>query len=67
MTPTRTRAPVQAIVVYAALGIAIGMVVWALALQGEGGSGGGSGDEKPLQMDRTQNEKTQKRPQGEDG
>jgi hypothetical protein len=40
MTPVGTRAPVAALVVYAALGIALGMVVWALALHGGGPSQG---------------------------
>jgi hypothetical protein len=44
MTSTRTRVPVLAVVVYAALGMAIGMVLWALLIHS--GSGGDSGGDK---------------------
>lgn len=37
MTGTRTRVPVLAVVVYAALGVAIGMVLWALLIHSSSG------------------------------
>lgn len=61
----RTQAPAAALVVYAALGIALGMIVWALVLHGDGDTGSERATEPGI-FDRQENGRTQPPARGDD-
>jgi hypothetical protein len=66
---TRARSPVSVavVVVYAALGVAIGMVFWALLIHSDGDSGRNSAqpDETQFQLDQQKNDERQQPREGD--
>lgn len=69
MTRTRTELSVAVVVVYAALGVAIGMVFWALLIHsgGDGDRNAGQGGDTPLRLDQQKSDERQQPREGDGG
>jgi hypothetical protein len=68
VTRTRTQVPVAVVVVYVALGVAIGMVFWALLIHPDAESGGVSEQGGPqFQLDQQKSDGRQQPREGDGG
>jgi hypothetical protein len=66
VTRARTNVPLAVVVVYAALGVAIGMVFWALLIHSDGeGDGGRQAGDTQFQLDQQKSDERQKPREGD--